>query len=326
MLGIDHPILNVGFGGGAPPELAAAVSNAGGCGVMGSSYRYPDLNEEHLARVRALTDRPFGVNAIIASERNAAVAQRWIELGAPLLVLFWGDASPFVDRARGRGTKVFLQVGSVDEAKAAAAAGVDAVIAQGFEAGGHVKGTTSLWSLLPAVVDAVHPVPVLASGGIADGRGLAAAIALGACGVSMGTRFVASEEASVHAAFKARVVAGRAEDTEYTSDLFDVGWPNAPHRALRTRIHEEWEAAGRPASGHRPGEGTVIGRLTSGGRSVDVVRYSAAMATAQFEGDIDLMPHWAGHSVSLVNEIKPAGQIVRDVIREADKTLARLRV
>lgn len=324
MLGIEHPVLNVGFGGGAPPELAAAVSNAGGCGVLGSSYRYPDVNEDHVARLRRLTDQPFGVNVIIGSERNAEVVEQWIDLGVPLLVLFWGDPSRFVERAHRRGIKVFLQIGSVEEAVAAAAVGVDAVIAQGVEAGGHVKGTTSLWSLLPAVVDAVRPIPVLASGGIADGRGLAAAIALGACGVSMGTRFVASTEASIHPAYRDLVVRSRAEDTVYTTDLFNVGWPNAPHRALRTRLHDEWEAAGRPPSGQRPGEGDIIGKITTSGRSVDIVRYSAAMASAHFEGEIDLMPHWAGQSVSLVNDIKPAAAIVHDVIREAEEALERL--
>jgi nitronate monooxygenase/enoyl-[acyl-carrier protein] reductase II len=119
-------------------------------------------------------------------------------------------------------------VGSVEEAKAAADAGVDAVIAQGSEAGGHIKSTTPIWEIVPATVEAVKPLPVLASGGIGDGKGIAKAIRLGAQSVSLGTRFVASEEAWLHQVYKERVVKSTAEDTVYAEDLFDVGWPNAP--------------------------------------------------------------------------------------------------
>ena len=162
--------------------------------------------------------------------------------------------------------KVFIQVGSVAEATAAAEAGVDAIIAQGMEAGGHVKSTTALSTIVPAVVEAVRPVPVIASGGIADGRGLVAALGLGAQAVSIGTRFLACEEAHVPREYKERVVRSTAEDTVYTS-LFDVGWPDAPHRVLRNKAIAEWEAAGRPPTGKRPGEGTVIGTMPLGGTS-----------------------------------------------------------
>ena len=142
--------------------------------------------------------------------------------------------------------KVLVQVGSVQEAKTAADAGVDAVIAQGVEAGGHVRGTTPIWELFPAVVEAVRPVPVLASGGIGDGAGLARALGLGAQGVSLGTRFVASDEAWIHPAHKQRVVEGTAEDTVY-GDLYDKWWPGAPHRTLRNRTYRR-VGGGRPAA------------------------------------------------------------------------------
>ena len=141
----------------------------------------------------------------------------------PILILFWGDPTPYVKDAHRRGIKIFIQVGSLEEAMSAVAAGVDAIIAQGLEAGGHVKSTISLSTLVPAVVKAVAPVPVIASGGIATGRGLVAALSLGAEAISVGTRFLASEEACVPQEYKERVVKSRAEDTIY-GQIFDIGW------------------------------------------------------------------------------------------------------
>src|SRR5207249_202279 len=145
-----------------------------------------------------------------------------LEEKVPVLILFWGDPKPFVDKARRAGTKVILQCGSVEEAKAASAAGVDAVMIQGVEAGGHVRGTTALSISLPAVVEAVKPLPVIAAGGVADGRGLVAALDLGAEAVSIGTRFLCSDEASAARAYKERLVAASAEETVHTL-LFDIG-------------------------------------------------------------------------------------------------------
>jgi nitronate monooxygenase len=248
-LGIDQPILSVGFGTGAGPELAAAVSNAGGFGVLGASGMPAGAIRRLVARTRELTGRPFGANVIIAegdpgdraflTEAVGAAAGA----GVAAVVLFWGDAAPYVPVAHAGGAKVLIQVGSVAEARAAAAAGVDAVIVQGVEAGGHVRGTTSIWELLPAAVAALGDLPVLASGGIGDGAGIARALRLGAQGVSLGTRFVASDEAFVHPDYKRRVVDAGAGDTVY-SRLWDVGWPDAPHRTLRNRAWREWEAAG----------------------------------------------------------------------------------
>jgi nitronate monooxygenase len=208
------------------------VSDAGGCGVLGGSGIPDDEMRRRIARVRDLTDRPFGVNFIIAelelpeaTEEDKGLVRdqiaALIEQRIPLLVLFWGDPAPFVEDAHRNGVRIAVQVGSVAEAKAAAAAGVDVVIAQGIEAGGHVRGTTPIWELLPATIEAVRPVPVLASGGIGDGAGIAAALRLGGHGVSLGTRFVASDEAWIHPIYKQRVVESQAEDTFY-GELFDV--------------------------------------------------------------------------------------------------------
>jgi NAD(P)H-dependent flavin oxidoreductase YrpB (nitropropane dioxygenase family) len=242
----------------------------------------------------------------------------------PLLVLFWGDPSAYVEDAHRSGTRVALQVGSPEEAKAAVDAGIDLVIAQGSEAGGHVRGRTALSTLVPAVVDLVGSTPVLASGGIADGRGVAAALALGAQGVSLGTRFVASEEAFIPDAYKRRVIASGADDTEYYADLFDRGWPDAPHRVIRNRTVHDWESAGRPPSGDRPGEGIAIGTETAPWGTGEAERYEPFMMTPWFDGDVEDGPIWAGQSCTLVQDVKPAGDIVRDLVREAEETIGRL--
>jgi nitronate monooxygenase len=196
-LGIEYPIFSVGMGGGmAGPELAAAVSNAGGCGVLGMGGLPAPYIRQQIQQLRTLTDKPFGVNIILPLLQEGQV-EACLDEKVPILILFWGDPKPYVDEAHKRGTKVFIQVGSVEEAQAAAAAGVDAIIAQGIEAGGHVKSTTSLSTIVPAVVEAVKPIPVIAAGGIANGRGIVAALSLGAQGVSMGTRFLCSEETQV---------------------------------------------------------------------------------------------------------------------------------
>ncbi|MDQ2942410.1 MAG: nitronate monooxygenase [Candidatus Dormibacteraeota bacterium] len=326
-MGIKHAIFSAGIGSAAGPELAAAVSNAGGLGVLGASGMDPSKIRQRIANTRKLTRLPFGINFIIAEESDDDRAYLLDEVAAAteehaaVIVLFWGDPGPYVERARGTGSRVFIQVGSVDEAKSAADAGVDAVIAQGIEAGGHVRGTTSIWDLLPATVKAIDPVPVIASGGIGDGAGVARALQLGAQGVSLGTRFVASDEVWLHPAYKLRIVHSTAEDTVY-NELYDVWWPNAPHRTLRNKTFAEWDAAGRPPTGKRPGEGTSIGKKTMpSGEFADWPRYAIGSAPPDFDGDIEYAPLWAGESCGVVNDIKPAGYIVRDLVRDAEAAL-----
>lgn len=322
-LGIEYPIFSVGIGGGmAGPELVAAVSNAGACGVLGMGGLPALYIRQQIQRLRTLTDKPFGVNIILPLLQEGQI-ETCLDEKIPILVLFWGDPKPYVEEAHRRGTKVFIQVGSVEEAKAAAEAGVDAIIAQGVEAGGHVKSTTSLSTIVPSVVEAVKPVPVIAAGGIATGRGIVAALSLGAQAVSMGTRFVASEEILVTREYKERVVKGKAEDTIYTL-LFDIGWPDAAHRVLRNKATEEWEAAGCPASGQRPGEGSVIGTMLMAGTTVEVQKYDSSPPMPGFEGDMEYTALYAGESCSLVNDIKPAAQIVRDLVHEAEEVIAEM--
>lgn len=331
LLGIEVPILNVGFGESACPELVAAVSNAGGCGVLGLGIPVANLRQ-HIARTRELTQRPFGGNLIIAgfasphgTEEGRRLRREQIaaafEERIPALVLFWGDPGPFVEPARRAGTKLLIQVGSAEEAATAAAAGVDAVIVQGIEAGGHVKANLSIWDVLPAAVAAAAPTPVVASGGIGDGAAIARALSLGAQGVSLGTRFVASEEAWVDRRYKQRLVEAGSEDTVLTDDLYYVSWPDAPHRTLKNRTFEEWDRAGRPRPGTRAGEGGIIGTRQHEWGAMPWQRYQSGMLTPSFDGDPEEAPMWAGESVDAVRDVKPAAEIVRDLVRETEAAL-----
>src|SRR5262245_4705801 len=324
-LGIAYPIFSVGMGGGmAGPDLVAAVSNAGGCGVLGMGGLPGPYIRKQIQQLRTLTTKPFGVNIILPMLQEGQV-ETCLEEKVPILVLFWGDPKPYIEEAHKRGTKVFIQVGSVEEAQAAAAAGVDGIIAQGVEAGGHVKSTTSLSTIVPAVVKAVNPTPVIAAGGIATGRGVVAALSLGAQAVSMGTRFLCSEEARVIQAYKERAVRSKAEDTVYTY-LFDVGWPEAAHRVLRNKAVDDWQAAGRPVSGQRPGEGQIIGTTLMIDIPLEIPRYGVFPPMTGFTGDLEHTALYAGESCNLVNDIKPAAQIVRDVVREAEEILKGLEI
>ena len=178
MLGIEYPIIAAPMGPDLTgPESVAAVSNAGGVGILQAQFFAPPLFREQIRRVRALTDKPFGVNLLLQFPIEDQVAV-CLEEHVPVLAFFWGDPTPYVDRAHAAGVKVFHQVGSVADAQRAAAAGVDVIIAQGVEAGGHVAGEVSTLVLVPRVVDAVSPRPVAAAGGIADARGLVAVLAL----------------------------------------------------------------------------------------------------------------------------------------------------
>lgn len=321
-LGIDHPVMCAGMGGITVPELAAAVSNAGGLGQVTVTGAAGPVVAERVRRTLELTTRPFAVNVILALWKGDEIDAA-LEAGAPAIFLFWGDPAPFAERVHATGATLIVQVGSVDEAAAAAQAGADVIVAQGFEAGGHVRGTTPLVTLVRQVIEAVAPIPVAAAGGLVDGRGLAAALALGADGVLMGTRFLAAEEAFIHHEYLERILESTGE-TVFAADCFDVAWPNAPHRVLRNRVVAEWEAAGRPPIGERAGVGTMIGRSGAAGRFIDIQRYTSFTATPAFVGDLEEAPLWAGASVGRVRQVMPAGEIVRTTVREAQQILVSL--
>jgi nitronate monooxygenase len=316
LAGIQYPIVQAPIGGLATPKLAAAVSNAGGLGMLALTWSAPHEIERTLARMRDLTEAPFGVNLILEWPQESRLRQ-CLDAGVRIVSFFWGDPAPFVPIAHEAGALVLHTVGSAREARRAVDAGVDCVVAQGWEAGGHVWGEVATLPLVPSVVDAVAPTPVIAAGGIGDGRGLAAVLALGASAGWLGTRFVMAEEVAAHPRYR-ELLAAASETSTIHSTLFDVGWPDAAHRTLRNSTVEAWEAAGRAPSGHRPGEGEAV---AVDGAGEPVVRYSSTSPNAGLTGDVEAVSLWAGQSIGLVDRVRPAGDIVRELAEEAAAAL-----
>ncbi len=188
---------------------------------------------------------------------------------------------------------------------------MDIVVAQGWEAGGHVWGGVTTLPLVPAVVDAVAPVPVIAAGGIGDARGVAAVLALGAQAAWLGTRFLLANEMPIHEEYRRLLVAATETNAERYANLYEVGWPDAPHRALQNSTAEMWEAAGRPAPGSQPGEGEVIAHFASG---EPIPRYSPAPPLVGTTGEIEPLSLWAGQSVALAKQPQPAAEIVAELV------------
>ena len=274
-----------------------------------------------LSRYVAATGGPdrFGVNLVLIIDQmhrlNAA-----LDAGCRVVSLLRGDPAPYVRRAKDVGATVFWTAKNPSDAQRAADLGVDFIIAQGSEAGGHLTGEAPLMALLPAIIDAVRNTPVVAAGGIADGRGLAAAVALGACGVCMGTRFIASAESGCHRGHKQKVVDATLADLVVTT-LFDVGWPDSPHRVIRNSTYEVWRAAGCPSPGSRPGEGERIGAFPEG---PPMLRYNVSPPWEGMAGDWEAAPLYAGTSAALVSAIEPISVILKRTASEAERILSGL--
>lgn len=321
LFGIELPIVCAGMGTVAMAELAAAVSEAGGMGTIGMAGTPPEGVHAEIETARRLTKKPLAVNWPVPMLEPACLRAA-LASKVDAVTLFWGEPALYVEQCKRAGVKLIWQCGSAEEAAAAKRAGVDAIIAQGVEAGGHVRGTVSTLALIGQVRDAIGDLPMLAAGGLADGRGLAAALALGADGAVFGTRFLASTEAAAQASYKQRIVEAQAEDTIYTK-LFDIGWPDAAHRVLRTKVVAEWERAGEPEPGKRPGEGKPIGTFRRPGLELPLVRYSVMPPSRDVAGEIDELPFYAGQSCGLVKEILPAGELVRRIAREAAEIIGK---
>ena len=319
-LGIEIPILQAPMAGAVGPELVAAVSNAGGLGMLPVWHLEEEAVHREIRETLALTKKPFAVNLNMdfPQERHLEAC---LEEDIQIISFFWRDPSSLVPRAKDAGAVVMHTVGSAEDARRAVDCGVDIVVAQGWEAGGHVCGTVSTMALVPAVKDAVGDVPVIAAGGIADGRGMAAALSLGASAVWIGTRFLASEEAAIHVEYQQRLLASSEAGTVYLDNLFDVDWPDAPHRVLRNSTVEIWEAAGRPAPGNRPGEGTIVATSPAWGK---IVNYCSYVPTPDDAGDIEALSLWAGQSVSMVRSVRPAAEIVHEINDDAAAILRTL--
>jgi enoyl-[acyl-carrier protein] reductase II len=310
VLGIDVPIIGAPFGPWDSVELASAICSAGGLGSLGTAVRpVPDLQRQW-ARLRSRTDRPFAVNHVTrpfdAAAFDATLAAR------PAAISFHlGDPGDLVDRAHDAGILFIQQVMDVEQAGHAVDRGVDVIIAQGGEAGGH-SGFISTLTLVPQVVDIAGSIPVAAAGGIVDGRGLAAALALGAQGVVMGTRFLATPEMAISPEWKQMILDAESGDAVH-DDVFDVLLPpyNRSHyraaaRALRTPFLEQWTGRGAELAEHAHDIGRQIVReVLDGGGHTHVP--------------------FAGQSAGLVHEILPAVQIVHDTVRDAERILAGLQ-
>jgi nitronate monooxygenase len=307
-LGLERPVFQAPIGSIASVELAAAVAEAGGVGHLACTWRNPDQLGDLFRAMRSLTKRPYGANFVLdfPIDQRLGIA---LDHGVPVISFFWGDGASHVSSVKAAGSVAIQVIGSVDEAKRAADAGFDIIVAQGREAGGHVRGGLGTMTLVPQVVDAVAPLPVLAGGGIADRRGVKAALDLGAAGVWVGTRFLAAQEANIHPVYQERVLASSADDALY-SELFDVGWPNAPLRSLRNATTKAWEAAGRPLPPHRPGEGEMVAKRGDG---TGIPRYFFGSPTRDVTGDVEAMALYAGEAVGLVRTVAPARSIVEEL-------------
>ena len=258
----------------------------------------------------ALTDRPFGGNLVLTSDQHRRLGEA-LDAGLRIVSFFWGDPTAYVDQVHEANGVVLQTVSSAEEARRAVDIGVDVIVAQGWEAGGHVRGRIATLPLVPAVVDAVAPVPVIAAGGIGDARGVAAVLALGAQAAWLGTRFLLAEEMPIHEHYRLRLIDASETDAQWYADLYEVGWPDAPHRALRNATSEAWEAAGRPPPGERPGEGDVIAHFASG---ESIVRYEPAPPMVDTSGDIEALSMWAGQSVALAKQRQAAAEIVAELV------------
>jgi nitronate monooxygenase len=305
LLGIERPIVL------APmvdiPGLAAAVSNAGGLGML--TLTWSDDVGAVVRETAALTGRPFGGNLVLTDDRHQRLEQA-LDAGLRVVSFFLGDPSDYIKPVHDAGGIVLHTVGSAEEARRAVASGVDVIVAQGWEAGGHVGSTIATLPLVPAVVDAVAPVPVIAAGGIGDARGVAAVFALGAQAAWVGTRFLMAAEMPIHEDYRRRLTAAAETDAQWYPNLYDVGWPDSPHRALRNSTARAWEAAGCPPDDQRPGIGDVIAHLASGEA---IVRYEGAPPMVGTTGEIEPLSMWAGQSVALARQQQSAAEIVTEL-------------
>lgn len=318
-LRIELPIIQAPIGICSGPELAAAVSNAGGLGTMAIWTYSTEVATGLISEVLTQTRKPFAVN-IRADLKQHDLARAALDAGANIINLFWGDPTSYAATLRAAGALLLCTVASKDEARQALDAGADVLIAQGWEAGGHVRGTTSTFALVPAVVDVAGAVPVVAAGGIVDGRGLASMLVLGASGVMMGSRFVASNESRAHPAYKQALVAAGHADTTMVDNLFDIGWQDAPHRVLRNSTARRWQEAGSPLPGSRPGEGEIIATRPDGS---SVPRYAASSPSQSFTGQIEAMALYAGQGIQGIHAVLPAATIVQRTVEEAEAALQR---
>lgn len=295
------------MGGFTSPELPVAVAEAGALGMIGAVMVPPEALAQLLDTIADLTEKPVGVNFLMPFLDRECVAVAAAK--APLVEFFYDEPDrSLVDAVHAGGALAAWQVGSEREARAAADAGCDLIVAQGVEAGGHVRGQSGLLPLLDRVLEAVQ-TPVVASGGIGTARAMAAALSAGADAVRVGTRFVAAAESPAHPEYVQALLAADAEDTVLT-EAFSAMWPDAPHRVLRSSV----EAA-------QVFEGEVVGEMQMGEERMAIPRWGAPSPSRETTGKIEAMALYAGQSVSAVRQVVPAAEIVRELADGAERLL-----
>jgi len=324
--GVRHPIAlaPMAFVGTAP-SLAIAVGKAGGLGSLAVGPLPAEAVRGLIQAVKAATDSPLNVN-FIAFLANWAQIQACIDEGVAVVSFHWGHPpQEYVEKLHDAGIKVWEQVGSVAAAKEAVDSGIDLIIAQGTEAGGHNYGSLPTFVLVPSVLEAIAPTPVLAAGGIVTGRQLAAALALGADAVSIGTRFVASQEAFAHAEYKRCLVEATGSETRLTS----VYGPDMPHfnpmRVLDTGLARAF--AGREDTAPKDLESQlIIGSMTLAGKTIPLHRFTNFVPTPDTDGQIDELPFLAGQGVGLIHEVVPAAELIDSMMAEATSALSTMQL
>ena len=301
LLGIRYPIFQGGMAWISTAELVAAVSEAGGLGIIGAGHADGQWVREQIREVKQRTDKPFGVNVMLLSVYVEEIMQVVLEEGVCLITTGAGNPGKYIEALKARGIRIFPVVSSVALARRLERLGVDGVIAEGMESGGHVGETTTM-ALVPQAADAIK-LPVVAAGGIADGRGMAAAFALGASGVQMGTRFIAAEECPVHPAYQQAIIRAGDRDTIVTGQS-----TGHPVRILRNRFARQLTEMEK--------QGVSREELEKFGQG----KYPAAA----LHGDMDGGSPMAGQVAGLIKQVEPAAEILKSIMQEADQVLKRL--
>ena len=300
LLGIEHPIIQGGMAWTATAELASAVSEAGGLGILGAGQMPTDMLRDQVRKTKAATDRPFGVNLMLLTPHIDELVQVVLDEHVPVVTSGAGNPAPYMPALKDAGIRVLPIVPSTALAKRLERAGADAVIGEGMEAGGHIGDLTTM-VLTPRLVDALD-IPVVAAGGIADGRGVVAALALGADGVQVGTRFMCASECTIHESVKERIVKAKDRDTVVTG--YSTGHPV---RVLKNRLSR-----------------TIV-ELDSANKADEVEELATGkLALAMREGDLDMGSLMAGQCSSLIGDIIPAAQIIDQMVAEAEDIMARI--
>jgi nitronate monooxygenase len=311
LLGIEIPIIQAPTASIAGPELAVAVSAAGALGSMGLTWTTPEQAVQQVAEVKTRTNKPFLVNFALAFEPKGL--GEVLRARAPIVSFSWGNPAIHLPMVRQYGAVVGVQVGSLEDAKQAVDWGVDFIICQGVEAGGHVQASQSLVEWFSEAVSDCIPVPIVAAGGLSTGKDVARYLELGAQAVMLGTRFVATKESLAHEEYKRRLVEAAWAMATITK-CFDGGWPDAPQGVLRNSTLDAWEAAGYPPPGSRPSEGETVAISAKG---EPILRYEDTAPMVGMTGNIEAMAMYAGRGVGRINDIPTAGDLVRRLWNEA---------